>query len=442
MSSKNRQESDYLGEVSVPDESYWGINTERARQNFKISGHNLGQEHPKLIESYAFIKKACALANGQLGEIDNKKVKAICQAADEIIAGKFMDQFVIDSVQGGAGTSTNMALNEIIANRALEIYGSKKGEYEIINPNDDVNKSQSTNDTYPAALKLCIYKEVTELIRTVEKLILSFETLAQKNKNYQLIGMTQLRNAVKMSYYDLFHGWAHSLFQAEKDVKNSLNSMFEIALGGTAIGTGAGAPANFGRKAVQNLNKLTGIKFVFSSEAVSIISDPGDFAAVSSALKQFAIRLDKITNDIRLLSSSRFNNITIPAKQMGSSIMPGKINPVIPEAVNSVAMIVIGNDSVVTNALKAGQLQLNHFTPLIAHKLLESIDYLKNVLIIFEKDCVRGIKVNPEPNSKNDDATDYLTHLAEKIGYKKASIIKAEAEKTGKSFEELLKDLH
>jgi aspartate ammonia-lyase len=433
-------ESDFLGSVKIPSQVYWGINTQRAIENFKISGHILGEEHPKLIEAYALVKKASAKANGELGEIPSVKVDAIIQACDEIIEGKLLDQFKIDVVQGGAGTSTNMALNEIIANRALEILGYKKGQYDIINPNDDINKSQSTNDTYPAALKLCIYFVVSDLKKTIQKLIDAFEKLAKDNKSHHLMGVTQLRNAVKMSYYDLFHGYAYSLSDAMVNIDNSLTVMSEIALGGTAIGTGIGANEKFGPLAVKYLNEFTGIKFIFSKEAVSIISDPGNFATVSSALKQFALRIDKISNDIRLLSSDNFDNFTIPPKQLGSSIMPAKINPVIPEAMNAVAMIVIGNDGIIDNALKSGQLQLNHFTPLIAHKLLESIFELKNVLIIFTKDCVKDIKVNFHPHYRPNNDADFLTHLMLKVGYKAATQIKVEAQARAVSLKIIAKE--
>ncbi|MDR2748767.1 MAG: aspartate ammonia-lyase, partial [Bifidobacteriaceae bacterium] len=364
----------------------------------------------------------------------------ICKACDELIEGKLLNEFQIDVIQGGAGTSTNMAMNEIIANRALELIGSPKGDYETINPNDDVNRSQSTNDTYPAALKITIKTVFYDLIPVIESLINAFETLAQNNKSIELMGMTQLRNAVKMSYYDLFHGYAASLTDALENIKNSLSDMNEIALGGTAIGTGIGAPHGFGEKAVEYLNSFAPFKFTYSREAVSIISDPGSFATVSSALKQFAIRIGKITDDIRLLASSRFGNITIPAKQLGSSIMPGKINPVIPEAMNAVSMVVLGNDNVISNCLQSGQLQLNPFVPLIAHKLLDSSAILKNAIILFEKECVRGIKVNAVPDFKNNDDTDYLTHLVDKIGYKEATQIKLEAQNRGVSPQTIAKE--
>ncbi|MDR2799057.1 MAG: aspartate ammonia-lyase, partial [Bifidobacteriaceae bacterium] len=315
----------------------------------------------------------------------------------------------------------------------LEIMGHEKGEYDIINPNDDVNKSQSTNDTYPAALKLTTKYSFGQLTNEIESLLDAFEELAVENKDIELMGMTQLRNAVKMSYFDLFHGYAASLKDALQNIENSLEAMNEIALGGTAIGTGIGAPKGFGEKAVEYLNSFTTFKFAYSTEAVSIISDPGDFATVSSALKQFAIRIGKITDDIRLLASSRFGNITIPAKQLGSSIMPGKINPVIPEAMNAVSMVVLGNDNMISNCLQSGQLQLNPFVPLIAHKLLDSSSCLKNAIALFEKECVRGIKVNAVPDFKNNDDTDYLTHLVDKIGYKAATQIRVEAEKKGVS---------
>jgi aspartate ammonia-lyase len=410
-------------------------------ENFQITGHTVGEWHPDLLVSFALVKKAAAQANVELGLLDKPVGEAICSAADDIIAGKFHSEFKIDVIQGGAGTSTNMAMNEILANRALEILGRKKGEYSVVNPLDHVNKCQSTNDSYPTALKLCLLRSIKNLMQAVQSTIDSFDHLAKENQTAHLIGMTQLQDAVKMTYYDLFHSYAYSISDALLVIKNSTRVLYEVSLGGTAIGTGIGADKHFGALAVEKLNALTGIEFTHSQEAISLTSDPGAFASVSAALKHYAVRMAKISNDIRLLSSSRFGNIDIPARQAGSSIMPGKVNPVIPEVMNTVSMVVIGNDTAISIATQSGQLQLNAFVPLIGHLILDSCTSLTNALISFEKYCIKGIQVNKTPKVKDSEVTDYLTHLISKIGYKEAAKIKYAAQERGVSPEVIVKEL-
>ncbi|MGE0078589.1 MAG: aspartate ammonia-lyase [Bacteroidales bacterium] len=429
-SGSTRLEHDLLGERDVPAESYYGVQTLRAIENFNISGVTLNF-YPALIDALAMVKQAAAETNFELGLIDEKVKDAIVLACLEVTHGKFHNHFVVDMIQGGAGTSTNMNANEVIANRALEIMGYAKGEYKYCHPLNHVNLSQSTNDAYPTAIKIALYNSNIKLIKVLELLIGAFRSKAKEFAHVIKMGRTQLQDAVPMTLGQAFEAYAVTLGE-EIDRLNQNSKLFlEINMGATAIGTGINSEPDYAEKVLANLRRITGIDFVLAQNLVEATQDTGSFVMYSSAVKRLAVKLSKICNDLRLLSSgprTGINEINLPPMQPGSSIMPGKVNPVIPEVVNQIAFKVIGNDLSVTLAAEGGQLELNVFEPVIVQSIFESIEMLKNGMTTLKFRCVDGITAN-EDRCKNMvyNSIGLVTALNPYLGYEVSTQLAKEA---------------
>ncbi|HBR98000.1 MAG TPA: aspartate ammonia-lyase [Gammaproteobacteria bacterium] len=439
----SRLEIDLLGEASVPAHAYYGIQTKRARDNFDLSGVPL-YHFPQLVNALALVKQACARANKQLGLLEEAKASAIDQAAQRILAGEYHDQFVVDMIQGGAGTSTNMNANEMIANIGLEQMGATKGDYHRLHPNNDVNMSQSTNDAYPTAVRLAILLKHGELVQSLASLRDAFAMKGEEFAEILKMGRTQLQDAVPMTLGQEFQSFATTLGEDIERIAGLSELLKEINLGGTAIGTGINTDPKYAKLAVACLSELSGFEFKPASDLVEASSDMGAFVLFSGMLKRLAIKLSKIANDLRMLSMGPrcgLNEINLPALQPGSSIMPGKINPVIPEAVNQVAYQVIGNDTAVTMAAEAGQLQLNAMEPLIAYNILESIRMLTQAMHMLKNRCVRDITANPERcRELVDQSIGIITAMVPYIGYENASRIAKTALKSGRGVLELIRE--
>ncbi len=429
-SGKTRIEHDLLGEREVPYEYLYGIQTLRALENFNISGILLNF-FPDLIESLAQVKLAAVHANYELKLLENKQYKAIVQACEEIIRGKFHNHFIVDMIQGGAGTSTNMNANEVIANRALEIMGYEKGQYEYCHPNTHINLSQSTNDAYPTAIKLALIKSNNALIVVLKKLIKAFRDKACEFEFVIKMGRTQLQDAVPMTLGQEFEAYAVTLDEEIQRLAENVNLFLEINMGGTAIGTGINAKPGYSDKVINHLRKITGLEVKKAQNLVEATQDTGAFVMYSSAVKRLAIKLSKISNDLRLLSSgprAGFNEINLPPVQPGSSIMPGKVNPVIPEVVNQIAFKVIGNDITVTMAAEAGQLELNVMEPIIVQSIFESIEMLKNGMLTLRSRCIEGIAANRERcSSMVENSIGLVTALNPVLGYETCTKLAKEA---------------
>jgi aspartate ammonia-lyase len=392
-----RMEKDMLGEKAIPAGAYYGIHTLRAIENFKISGRLIG-ENPLFIRSLIMVKKSCALANIEMGTITTEKGVMILRACDDILEnGRCMDQFPSDVFQGGAGTSVNMNANEVFATLGLELAGHSKGHYEILHPHDHVNKCQSTNDAYPTAFRVALYQAMKGLMSAMADLQEGFTKKSNEFDRFLKMGRTQLQDAVPMTLGQEFAAFATLLREDCKLLATIRKLILEVNLGATAIGTGVNAPAGYGPLAVMKLREVTGFPFVQSEDLIEATSDCGAYVMISGGLKRFAVKLSKICNDLRLLSSgprAGLKEINLPELQAGSSIMPAKVNPVIPEAVNQVCFKVVGNDVAITMAAEAGQLQLNVMEPLIAESLFESILLLQNACIALNEKCVSGITAN------------------------------------------------
>lgn len=438
---RTRSEHDLLGDRDVPMAAYWGVHTLRAVENFAISGQTIGQV-PDLIAALAAIKQAAAMANADLGLLSPVRRDAIVAACEEIRAGKLHDQFIVDQIQGGAGTSTNMNANEVIANRALEIMGRKKGEYRHLHPNEHVNLSQSTNDVYPTALRLAAWAGMHRLIASMASLRGAFAAKAEEFSDVLKMGRTQLQEAVPMTLGQEFNTYAIMLGEDEARLAEAAQLIREINLGATAIGTGITAHPEYAERVRARLAEITGIPVVTAADLVEATQDCGAFVQVSGVLKRVAVKLSKTCNDLRLLSSgprAGFNEINLPAKQAGSSIMPGKVNPVIPEVVNQVAFEVIGNDMTITMAAEGGQLQLNAFEPIIAYSLFRSVSHLIAACKTLEENCVRGITANREAlRATVERSIGLVTALNPYIGYAAATEVALEAHRTGKGVYELV----
>jgi aspartate ammonia-lyase len=438
-----RTEHDLLGERQVPATAYYGIQTQRALENFNLTG--VGISHfPELIIALAQVKQAAARANRDLNLLEPTKADAIEKACIEIAEGALHNEFVVDLIQGGAGTSTNMNANEVIANRALELLGKKKGEYQFLHPNNDVNMSQSTNDVYPTAVRLALVYGDDPLIEALVELKAAMLEKGEEFGSILKMGRTQLQDAVPMTLGQEFIGWAVTL-QEDIDRLAELATLFcEINLGGTAIGTGINAHAGYADKAVAWLEQISGHKLRLAENLIEASSDTGAFVLFSSMLKRLAIKLSKIANDLRLLSSgprAGFNEINLPPMQPGSSIMPGKVNPVIPEAVNQVAFQVIGNDLAVSFAAEGGQLQLNAFEPLIIYNLMSSIRMLTNAIHMLTRKCIRGITANREHTENMvRNSIGIVTVFSPHLGYEQATRIAAIALASGRSVVELIQE--
>ncbi len=441
ISGRSRLEHDLLGEREVPSEFYYGIQTLRALENFPITGISLTQ-FPDLIEALAMVKMAAAVTNKELGNLDTEKGDAITAACREILNGRHHTQFVVDMIQGGAGTSTNMNANEVIANRALELMGFERGAYEKCHPNNHVNLSQSTNDVYPTALKIALYNSNRQLIRVLKDLIASLRKKSKAFRDVLKMGRTQLQDAVPMTLGQEFTAYAVTLGEEVDRLRQNADLFLEVNLGGTAIGTGINADPAYRKKIVGNLRKVSGIKVVPAADLVEATQDTGAFVMYSSALKRLAVKLSKISNDLRLLSSgprAGLNEIDLPKMQPGSSIMPGKVNPVIPEVVNQIAFRVIGNDLTVTMAAEAGQLELNVMEPVIALSLFESIEMLKNGMTTLTYRCIDGIRANRDRcRGYVQSSIGLVTALTPVLGYEVCSQLAKEALETDRGVYELV----
>ncbi|RDE22465.1 aspartate ammonia-lyase [Motiliproteus coralliicola] len=443
LKREGRQEKDLLGEATVPDSAYYGIQTQRACKNFDLSGVTL-QHFPQLVNAIAMVKLACAKANQQLGLLDDIHADAIEAAVGKILDGDHHDQFVVDMIQGGAGTSTNMNANEVIANVGLELLGHAKGEYQHLHPNNHVNMSQSTNDAYPTAVRLAVLLKHGDLVKALASLRDAFAAKAEEFSDVLKMGRTQLQDAVPMTLGQEFQSFASTLTEDIDRIAGLSELLKEINLGGTAIGTGINTDPEYARLAVGHLSELSGFEFKRASDLVEASSDMGAFVLFSGMLKRLAVKLSKISNDLRMLSMGPrcgLNEINLPAQQPGSSIMPGKINPVIPEAMNQVAYQVIGNDLAVTMAAEAGQLQLNAMEPLIAYNVLESIRMLTQAMDMLKNRCVRGITANRERCQELvDQSIGIVTAVNPYIGYENATRIAKTALQSGRGVLELIRE--
>lgn len=439
--NETRIEHDLLGAKEIPNELYYGVQTIRAQENFQISHAKLS-DFPHFVIGLADVKAAAALANQELNLLDDSIADAIISACQEIREGKLHNHFVVDMIQGGAGTSTNMNANEVIANRALELLGYPRGAYKHCHPNNHVNLSQSTNDAYPTALKIALYRSIQELEKTVENLISSLNK--KKNEFVSIIkmGRTQLQDAVPMTLGQEFGAFANTLVSEIRNLQASREQLLTINMGGTAIGTGINSDPDYTQFCTQHLSAITGLPVVAAEDLIEATGDTGAFVACSSALKRLAIKISKISNDLRLLSSgprTGLNEINLPPMQPGSSIMPGKVNPVIPEVVNQIAFKVIGNDLTVSMASEAGQLQLNVMEPIIGYSILESITLLINGICTLNDKCVIGITANTELlNNSVLNSIGLITALNPYIGYENATIIAADALKSGRGVYDLI----
>ena len=434
MTQPVRTEHDLLGDRAVPADAYYGIHTLRALENFPISGTPISI-YPELVMALACVKQAAAIANRELGLLDERRATAIRLACEEVREGKLFDEFVVDVIQGGAGTSSNMNANEVICNRALELLGHQKGEYQHLHALDHVNLSQSTNDVYPTAVKLALQFGIQRLLQDMSLLRRAFEAKAAEFADVLKVGRTQLQDAVPMTLGQEFSTYAVMLGEDEQRLAEAASLIREINLGATAIGTGINAHPDYARLVTARLTELTNVPFIVSPNLVEATQDAGSFVQLSGVLKRIAVKLSKTCNDLRLLSSgprAGIGEIVLPAVQAGSSIMPGKVNPVIPEVVNQIAFEVIGNDITVTLAAEAGQLQLNAFEPIIAHSLFKSLQHLGAGCRILADRCVKGISANRERARRLlDESTALVTALNPFLGYARASEIAREALATG-----------
>ncbi|MFP5517788.1 MAG: aspartate ammonia-lyase [Alphaproteobacteria bacterium] len=441
MPATTRTEHDLLGDREIPANAYYGVHTLRAVENFPITGTPISH-YPDLVRALAEIKMAAARANHELGLLGAERADAIAAACREIRAGKLHDQFVVDVIQGGAGTSTNMNANEVIANRALEILGHGRGDYARLHPNEHVNMGQSTNDVYPTALKLATYTGIFRLVEAMGHLRAAFQRKADEFRDILKMGRTQLQDAVPMTLGQEFSTYAVMLAEDEERLKEAALLIREINLGATAIGTGINAHPRYAALACRHLAEISGVPVITAPNLVEATQDCGSFVQLSGVLKRVAVKLSKTCNDLRLLSSgprAGFGEINLPARQAGSSIMPGKVNPVIPEVVNQIAFEVIGNDMTVTFAAEAGQLQLNAFEPIIAHSLFKSITHLRQGCLVLADRCVDGITANREHLEAGvRNSIGIVTALNPYIGYANASEVAAEAHRTGRGVAELV----
>lgn len=437
-----RIEHDLLGELKIPELVYYGVHTQRALNNFPISTQKISDNRIFVI-ALAQTKRACAMANLDLGTIPKDKADVIIRACDEIIfKGRCIDQFPTDVYQGGAGTSVNMNTNEVIANLALELLGLPKGKYDVIHPNDHVNKCQSTNDAYPTAFRVAIHQSLQELIHAMEGLKIAFEKKAKEFEKILKMGRTQLQDAVPMTLGQEFNAYATLLKEDLRMIAYVQSLILEVNLGATAIGTGINTPEGYSKLSVQKLSEITGIKFVQSEDLIEATSDCGAYVMISGGLKRLAVKLSKVCNDLRLLSSgprTGLKEINLPELQAGSSIMPAKVNPVIPEVVNQICFKVIGNDSTITMASEAGQLQLNVMEPVIAQSLFESIHLLTRACIILPDKCINGITANPERcRSYVMNSIGIITFLEPVLGHEMCDEIGKICAKEGKNVRDVV----
>jgi aspartate ammonia-lyase len=442
--SATRLEHDLLGNYQVPIDAYWGVHTARAVDNFPISGVPIGH-YRSLIQALAIVKQAAAKANFALGELEPTIAEAISKACEEVAEGNFDIEFVVDAIQGGAGTSTNMNANEVIANRAIEHLGGSKGEYSIVHPLNHVNMSQSTNDVYPTALKLALIIEIGELLKAMTHLQDAYQAKADEFRDVIKMGRTQLQDAVPMTLGQEFATFSRMTMEDIQRLKEVLPLLREINLGGTAIGTGLNTPPGYSEKVCAILSEISGFEFVVAEDMVEATQDAGVFVMVSGVLKRIAVKLSKTSNDLRLLSSgprAGLDEINLPPRQAGSSIMPGKVNPVIPEVVNQIAFAVIGYDVTVTMAAEAGQLQLNAFEPIMCRALMMSITQLRQGCYVLADACVSGITANVEKLRLSvEQSIGLVTAISPVLGYENATIVAQKALADGTSVREVVLEL-
>jgi aspartate ammonia-lyase len=438
---ETRTEHDLLGDREVPADAYWGVHTLRALENFPITDIPISAA-PYLVEALAAVKEAAACANHDLGLLDDERYAAIARACAEIRAGELHDHFVVDVIQGGAGTSTNMNANEVIANRALELLGHPKGSYHVLHPNEHVNLSQSTNDVYPTAVKIAIIKSTYALLEAMAQLHESFQRKADEFHDVLKMGRTQLQDAVPMTLGQEFRTYAVMLGEDRDRLAEAVAMLYEINLGATAIGTQLNAPDGYVEAARAHLARITALPLVTATDLIEATQDCGAFVHLSGVLKRVAVKISKICNDLRLLSSgprAGLNEINLPPRQAGSSIMPGKVNPVIPEVVNQVAFEVIGFDTTVTMAAEAGQLQLNAFEPVICYSLAAGLWRLRQAMIVLAEKCVDGITANTDRLRRSvGESIGLVTALNPYIGYTAATEIAREALLTGAGVADLV----
>ncbi|HZM34691.1 MAG TPA: aspartate ammonia-lyase [Burkholderiales bacterium] len=441
MTQPVRIEHDLLGDRGVPASAYYGIHTLRALENFAITGMPIST-YPDLVRALACVKQAAAIANSELGLLDDGRAMAIRLACEEVREGKLAAEFVVDVIQGGAGTSTNMNANEVICNRALELLGHARGEYQQLHPLDHVNLSQSTNDVYPTAIKVALHFAIARLLGEMANLREAFQGKAAEFGGVLKVGRTQLQDAVPMTLGQEFSAYAVMLGEDEQRLAEARELIHEINLGATAIGTGINAHPDYAPLVTRRLSEISGISLMVSPNLVEATQDAGAFVQLSGVLKRIAVKLSKTCNDLRLLSSgprAGIGEIALPAVQAGSSIMPGKVNPVIPEVVNQIAFEVIGNDMTVTMAAEAGQLQLNAFEPIIAHSLFESLQHLTAGCRTLADRCVKGIVANRERAARLlEESTALVTALTPFLGYAQSTAIAQEALATGERVYDLV----
>lgn len=439
IKADHRLEKDSIGTKEVPISVYYGVQTLRAAENFHITGLSL---HPEIINSLAYIKKAAAITNWETGLLNKKKTDAIIKACDEILEGKLRNNFIVDPIQGGAGTSLNMNANEVIANRAIEILGGLKGDYRIINPNDDVNRSQSTNDVIPTAGKITVLRLLSKLIKEMDRLYDALNKKAEEFDSIIKMGRTQMQDAVPIRLGQEFHAYATAIKRNTARLEAVMEEMRCLNMGGTAIGTGINAEKAYIEQIVPNLCKVSGMELEQASDLIDSTQNLDPFVTVSGVLKSSAVTLSKIANDLRLMSSgpkTGLHEINLPARQNGSSIMPGKINPVIPEVVSQVAFHVIGNDVTITMAAEAGQLELNAFEPIIFFCLFQSIDTMAHAVSTFVDNCISGITANEDHcRYLVENSIGIITTLCPYVGYQKAADLAKKALQSQKSVRELI----
>ncbi|WP_438353336.1 aspartate ammonia-lyase [Microbacterium sp. CJ88] len=439
--TRTRIETDSLGSLEIPEDAYWGIHTARALENFPIAKRPISV-YPDLVRALAMVKQASARANAEIGVLDADKADLIDRASQRVIDGEFHDQFTVGVIQGGAGTSTNMNANEVITNIALELAGREKGDYAFLSPLDHTNRSQSTNDVYPTAIKIGLALTLGSLLDELSLLRQSFLDKAVEFHDVLKVGRTQLQDAVPMTLGQEFHGFASTLGYDHQRLTENAYLLFEINMGATAIGTGITAHAAYASAVLRHLREITGLDLETASDLVESTSDTGSFMSFSASLKRNAIKLSKICNDLRLLSSgpqAGFGEINLPPRQAGSSIMPGKVNPVIPEVVNQVAFSVVGADMTVTMAVEGGQLQLNAFEPVIAHSIFQSITWMRQAMWTLRVNCVDGITANRERlGAMVGSSVGVITALTPFIGYSAAAALAKTALLTNRNVADLV----
>ncbi len=439
MEIPTRKEHDTLGERDVPADAYYGIQTLRAKENFPVSHLT---NHPYLIDAYAAIKEAAALSNMEVGWLDPVMGGAIVRAASEVRAGSFRDQFIVDRFQAGAGTSTNMNMNEVLANRALELLGHEKGRYDIISPNDHVNMAQSTNDTFPTAMQISVFKMTSQLVTVVKELASAFGSKGEEFMDIIKPGRTHLQDAVPVSLGEELSAYGAALKRVAIEMERRNQMLLDLPLGGTATGTGINTHPEFRDRAVRHLSRLTGLPLRSNPSPFEAMQSTTRTVAVSSAYKELAVELTRIANDLRLLSSGPtggLSEITLPIVQPGSSIMPGKVNPVMPECLNQICFVVIGNDVAISLAAGAGQLELNVMMPIMGNLILRSAEYLVNFLPVLSERCVKGIEVNEEELKRRLLANPALaTLLNRRLGYLRASEVARESALTGRPVRDIV----